>query len=225
MSGRGAPSRGEYPMVEYLLFDVDNTLYPTSSGLLQQVDARINRYMAEKAGVAAEAVDAEREAYRGRFGTTLKGLMVEYGIDPEEYLQYVHDVPVEQLIEPNVKLDQALGQIPAAKAVFTNGPIEYSSRILQALGVSRHFSHFFDVRFLGFRGKPSPAAYEMVLGTLGAAPDACALVEDSLRNLRPAKSLGMRTVLVGDNSADWVDACISEISQINEVGFLRQRAD
>ena len=208
-------------MVEYVLFDVDNTLYPRSCGLLQRVDARINRFMVEQVGAGSETVDEQRRAYRDACGSTLKGLMTDYGTDPEEYIAFVHDVPVEELIPPNPQLDRTLGAMELHKAIFTNGPMEYSARILKALGIQDRFGWRFDLRFVGFSGKPHPSAYEKVLGALGAGPEVCALVEDSPANLLSARKLGMRTVLVGGSPADWVDAHIGAIEQVAQVAFLR----
>lgn len=208
-------------MIQYLLFDVDNTLYPRSCGLLERVDARINRFMVERLGAGSETVDEQRRAYRDAYGTTLKGLMTDYGTDPEQYIAFVHDVPVEELIAPNPHLDRTLGGIKVHKAIFTNGPIEYSARILKALGIQDRFGWRFDLRFVGFSGKPHPSAYEKVLGALGARPEVCALVEDSAANLLSARRLGMRTVLVGGSAPDWVDAHIGAIEQVAQVAFLR----
>ena len=207
-------------MIQYLLFDVDNTLYPPTSGLLQQVDARINRFMADECGIDADVVDEKRRAYRDAYGITLRGLMVECGVVPEEYIAYVHNVPVEALIRQDPVLDEALSRLSPEKSIFTNGPIEYSSRVLEALGIRHHFSHIFDLRFLGFVGKPDPSAYRRVLAALGAPPQECALIEDSPRNLRPAKDLGMKTVLVGDGRCGWVDLHIRDISQIHQVALV-----
>ena len=207
-------------MIEYLLFDVDNTLYPRTSGLLQQVDARINQFMMHEVGIASDVVDDKRKAYRDLYGTTLKGLMLDYGIDHEHYIAYVHDVPIEKLIQQNARLDEALSRLLQKKVIFTNGPIEYSSRILSALGITHHFLHFFDLRFLEFMGKPNRSAYKQVLKVLAAPPEKCALIEDSLRNLLPAKEMGMKTVLVDGQAPGWVDAHIKDILEINTIDFL-----
>ena len=207
-------------MIEYLLFDVDNTLYPRTSGLLQQVDARINQFMMDEVGIAFATVDEKRKAYRDRYGTTLKGLMIDYGIDQEHYIAYVHDVPIEKLIPQNPRLDDTLSRLSQDRVVFTNGPIEYSSRILHALGITHHFSHFFDLRFLEFMGKPNRSAYKKVVKALATSPERCALIEDSLWNLVPAKEMEMKTVLVDGQAPDWVDAHIRDICEINEVDFL-----
>ena len=93
--------------------------------------------------------------------------------------------------------------------------------VLDALGIARHFPRLFDLRFLEFAGKPNPSAYRKVLEALGEPrPERCALVEDSVRNLATAQSMGMKTVLVGDPSPDWDGARIKDVSQIGQVDFL-----
>jgi putative hydrolase of the HAD superfamily len=94
-----------------------------------------------------------------------------------------------------------LGELAATKAIFTNAPAEYAQRVLAALGVERHFSHVFDIRFSRFRPKPDPAVYDLVLDMLGTTGSETVLIEDTIQNLAPARALGMTTILVGEPPA------------------------
>lgn len=181
-----------------VLFDLDNTIYPASSGLLKGVDVRINEYMRGTLGLDEQAAYELRKQYYAEFGTTLRGLQEHHEVDPEHYLEYVHDVAVESFLASDAELDHLLSELRAHKAIFTNSPANYARRVLQVLGIERHFTHVFDVRFSGFQPKPDPLVYQSVLATLEIDGAQAILVEDTPRNLPPARALGMTTILIGD---------------------------
>lgn len=184
-----------------VLFDLDNTLYPPTSGLMAGVDVRISEYLARLLGVEVDEARAIQKHYYHTYGTTLSGLQRHHGVDAEHYMEYVHSLAIEPFVALNAELDALLNELRATKAVFTNAPAGYARRILQALGIERHFAHLFDIRFLGFRPKPDAAAYHSVLAALDAAGDTAILIEDTVQNLPPAKALGMTTILVGPAAA------------------------
>lgn len=182
-----------------VLFDLDNTIYPASSGLLKGVDVRINEYMRGALGLDEQAAYELRKQYYAEFGTTLRGLQEHHEVDPEHYLEYVHDVAVESFLASDAELDHLLSELRAHKAIFTNSPENYARRVLGVLGIERHFTHVFDVRFSGFQPKPDPMVYQSVLATLEIDGAQAILVEDTPRNLPPARALGMTTILIGDD--------------------------
>jgi putative hydrolase of the HAD superfamily len=184
--------------ISTVLFDLDNTLYPATSGLMKGVDVRIGEYVQKLLGLGEAEARAVHRRYYAEFGTTLSGLQRNHAVDAEDYLAYVHDLAPETFLAANAELDQLLGELAAAKAIFTNAPAEYARRVLAALGVERHFSHVFDIRFAKFRPKPDPAVYQLVLDMVGARGATTILVEDSAPNLAPARALGMTTILVGE---------------------------
>ena len=183
--------------ISAVLFDLDNTIYPASSGLMKGVDVRITAYVKNLLGLDDAEAQALRQRYYAEYGTTLNGLQQFHAVDPEDYLSYVHDVAVESFLASDAELDRLLGELRAAKAIFTNAPGDYARRVLRVLGVERHFSHVFDIRFAGFRPKPDPAVYQSVLDMLGASGPETILIEDTPQNLAPARALGMTTILVG----------------------------
>jgi putative hydrolase of the HAD superfamily len=200
-----------------ILFDLDNTIYPLGSGVMELISQRISRFMAEQMGLPPDEVNRLRHDYWVQYGTTLRGLQIHYGVDPEEYLAFVHDIPVEDLLHPDPELDWMLAELAPEKTIFTNATTEHARRVLQALGVERHFSRVFDIRFLDYRSKPNEDAYRRVLDALSVAADQCLLVEDSARNIEPARALGMKTVLVGEGPADGADFTIPRILDLPAV--------
>jgi putative hydrolase of the HAD superfamily len=181
-----------------VLFDLDNTLYPASSGLMHTVDTRITEYVQNLLGVdPAEAMQLRRQ-YFVDYGTTLRGLQQHHAVDPEDYLAYVHDLALESFLASDAELDHLLSEVGATKAIFTNAPGDYARRVLATLGIERHFESVFDIRFHGFQPKPDPAAYCRVLAALRACGEEVVFLEDTPCNLQPARALGMTTILISD---------------------------
>jgi putative hydrolase of the HAD superfamily len=204
-------------ILKYLLFDLDETLYPSRSGLMAGIGELMSRYMEERLDMPPTEVPTLREHYYRVYGTTMRGLQIHHGIDPEDYLAYVHDLPLEDYIGPNDELDRVLAEIETEKVVFTNASAEHARGVLKVLGIGRHFSRIIDVRALGYIAKPDPAAYRRALAILGATGDECLLVDDRARNLSPAKELGMITVLVGSEKTADVDFAIGDVTEIGAV--------
>ncbi len=201
----------------YLLCDLDDTLYPASAGVMRVVGQLILRYMAERVGIPQERVEQIKKEYYQRYGTTMRGLILHYGIDPDDYLAFVHDLPVHEYIQPNPALDAMLAGISLRKAVFTNADRDHACRVLNALGVPHHFEWIIDVRDFGYNSKPHPIAYSRMLDILNASAGECIMVEDIPHNLTPAKALGMATVLISDDPCqDGADICIPDILQLGE---------
>jgi putative hydrolase of the HAD superfamily len=203
--------------LKYVLFDLDETLYPSRSGLMAAISELMSRFMEEQLDMPPSEIPALREHYYHVYGTTMRGLQIHHGIVPEDYLAYVHDLPLENYIGPNDELDRVLAEIQAEKVVFTNASAEHARRVLKVLGIERHFNCIIDVRALGFLSKPNPEAYRRALAILDAAGDECLIVDDRARNLSPAKELGMTTVLVGSEKTADVDFVIGEVGEIGEV--------
>lgn len=200
--------------MDVIIFDLDNTLYAPERELFSLIDVRINRYMREVVGIAAAEVDGLRRAYWAQYGVTLGGLMRHYGVDPEDYLEYVHDVDVRGRLVPDPDLRTALEALRGTKVVFTNGSRGHADRVLGALGLADQFADIFDIRVADYRPKPYADPYHAVLRRLGVEGARCVMVEDSLPNLETAKHLGMRTVLVGHSpQALYVDACVAHAEE------------
>jgi putative hydrolase of the HAD superfamily len=189
--------------IETWLFDLDNTLYPASCRLFDQIHVRMTEFVANLVGVGLdEARRLQKEHFR-QHGTTLRGLMNVHGIDPRPFLDYVHDIDLSG-IPPNLALGAALAALPGRKIVFTNGSVRHAERVLAQLGIDEHFPEIFDVEAASWVPKPDPATYEIVVKRFGFDPTRAAMVEDMAKNLVPAAAMGMMTVWVRDaGAADW----------------------
>jgi len=187
--------------MDAILFDLDNTLYAPERDLFSLIDMRINRFMEEVVAIRPAEVDGLRRHYWKAYGATLQGLIRHYGVDPEHYLEYVHDVDVTGRLLPDTELGRGLAGLPARRCVFTNGSRGHAERVLAALELSEHFEEIFDIRIASYQPKPCPDPYHGVLAALGLGAERCVMVEDSLDNLATAKQLGMTTVLVGPGPA------------------------
>lgn len=213
-------------MIKYILFDLDDTLYTTSSGMMQEISERMSDYMVTRLGVPRDDVDRQRKDYWARHGTTLRGLYIERQIDPQDFLDYVHNVNVAGYLQPDPKLAAMLAQLPQAKSIFTNAPADYARRVMRALGVEKYFENIFDINFIGYESKPNPFAYDCVVAALPVPTCECLFIDDTARNLVPAKNLGMKTAWLrvteeryganGHASADFVIASIYDVAGIVE---------
>lgn len=181
-----------------VLLDLDDTLYPASSGVWEAIGDRINRFMVEVVGIDPVEAPALRQLYFERYGTSLNGLRRHHGVDPFAYLSFVHDVPLEDFLSPDPELRRMLERLAVRPTIFTNADIAHARRVLSLLGVADLIGEVIDIVALEWINKPEPAAYHRALTLCRQDdPTACLVVDDQPRNLAPAAALGMGTVLVG----------------------------
>jgi len=181
--------------VETWVFDLDNTLYPHHLNLWQQVDVRIRDYIVEFLKVSHdEAFRLQKEYYR-RYGTTMRGLMEEHGLDPDQFLEIVHQIDHSPL-QPNPALGAAIAKLDGRKFILTNGTLHHADEVMRRLGIKEHFDDVFDIRAAEFEPKPRPVVYERFLARHKVDPARAAIFEDLARNLETPHALGMITVLV-----------------------------
>ncbi len=181
------------------IFDLDNTLYPASANLFAQIDVKMGEYIARLLDL--DAVEARRiqKAFFHEHGTTLAGLMREHGVEPTDFLDYVHDIDVE-IIEADPLLASSIAALPGRKLVFTNGDAPYAQRVLDRLGLGASFEALHDIHACDYVPKPAEASYAGLCHAHDINPEKALFVEDMARNLLPAKALGMTTVWVNNGS-------------------------
>ena len=184
-----------FPHVNTWVFDLDNTLYPPSARLFDQIERKMTGWVMERLGLAATEADRLRADYWARYGTTLSGLMAEHGIAPEDFLGHVHDIDFSGLT-PDPQLARALAALPGRRIVFTNADVPYAHKVLAARGLTDLFDAVYGVEHAAYRPKPETAAFEAIIARDGLDPTRAAMFEDDPRNLRAPHALGMRTVHV-----------------------------
>jgi putative hydrolase of the HAD superfamily len=181
--------------VDTWVFDLDNTLYPPETRLFDQINLRMTDYVMRVAGVEAAEADRLRHAWWREHGTTLAGLMLHHEVDPEPYLQEVHEIDFT-VLSPDPDLAAGIAALPGRRIVYTNGSAPYAARVLAARGLSGLFDAVYGVEHAGYRPKPARAAFDTVFATDGLAPARAAMFEDDPRNLAAPHAMGMRTVHV-----------------------------
>jgi putative hydrolase of the HAD superfamily len=191
----GGRSLAKFRGVNAWIFDLDNTLYPRSTNLFQQVDRRIHDFVANLLNLTREDAKRVQKDYYQRYGTTLRGLMQEHRIDPDEFLVYVHDID-HSVVEPDPRLAAAIEKLPGRKFILTNGSRAHAEKTAERLGVTRHFEDIFDIVSSDLLPKPAAATYDKFLATTGVTPAHAAMFEDLSRNLAVPAALGMATVLI-----------------------------
>jgi putative hydrolase of the HAD superfamily len=185
----------DFSHVDTWVFDLDNTLYPHHLNLWQQVDVRIRDYIAKFLDIAHdEAFRLQKDYYR-RYGTSMRGLMTEHGMKPDDFLNYVHEIDHSPLV-PDPALGAALEALPGRKLILTNGTRKHADAVMRRLDIHGHFEDVFGIIEAELEPKPSPTTYQRFLTRHGVDPSRSAMFEDLARNLAVPHTLGMRTVLV-----------------------------
>ncbi|BEV00280.1 pyrimidine 5'-nucleotidase [Novosphingobium olei] len=218
------------------IFDLDNTLYPPALNMFDRIDVRMGKFIADLLGCDATEARRVQKLYFHDHGTTLSGLMHYHGVNPHEWLEYVHDIDLD-LLEQAPRLEAQLMALPGRRVIFTNGDAPYAGRVLDVLGIAHCFDGMWDIHAMEYRPKPEPSAYSGIVDALGIDPERAVFVEDSARNLAPAKALGMQTVwldaatewggqakddaaidLVIDDLVQWLDAVLAELAVTRPLG-------
>jgi putative hydrolase of the HAD superfamily len=186
--------------IEVWLFDLDNTLYPFDNDFMRLIEARMTLYVARELNLPRDEAWALQKRYLHEHGTTLAGLMANHGIDPEPFLDEVHDVSLDALT-PDPELHTALLRLPGRRLIFTNGDARHAARVLERLGLADAFEAVFHIAAADYLPKPNPATFARMIAAHTVDPGVACFFEDSEKNLAPAAGLGMTTVLVGPHAA------------------------
>lgn len=185
---------------EALFFDLDGTLYPHGSGIWTAISVRMNTYMHEKLGIPVDEVSAIREEYFHKFGTTLRGVQNNYEIDSDEYLNYVHDIPVHEFLKRDEKLLQILKSNKLPKWIVTNSDQNHSERVLSALGIANQFEGIIGMRKTNFIPKPNLSFFEAASKISGFNnPQSIVFFDDIPKNIVAGNKYGYKSVIVGKN--------------------------
>jgi putative hydrolase of the HAD superfamily len=199
-----------------IFFDLDDTLYPASSGLWPTLKARMSQYMIEIMGIPAKDVPGLREKYFREYGTTLRGLQANHKIDVQDFLAYVHNVRLTDYIHPDPIQQSVLASLPTRNLIFTNSDVHHARRVLHVLQIEQYFSDIVDVNRMAPYCKPNPEAFALAMQAAGENnPSNCIMIDDLPGTVKAAKALGLYSVLYGGaaSSAD-SDAALSDWRQL-----------
>ena len=209
------PDPARFAHVTDWVFDLDNTLYPHHSNLFSQIDVKMTAYVSELLQLPRDdARKLQKELYL-EYGTTLNGLMARHGIDPDDFLEKVHDIDYSW-VEPAPELGAAIRALPGRKFIFTNGDRGHAERTARQLGILDHFDDIFDIVAAGLTPKPARETYDKFVGLHRVDAPHAAMFEDLARNLAVSKALGMTTVLIVPRNFEPTFAEIWERDPANE---------
>lgn len=208
------PSPDGLDHIDFWIFDLDNTLYRTTSEMLAQIDELMGSFIADFLGV--DRVEARRiqKGYFRTHGLTLRGLMVEHGLDPQDYIEHLSQLDLND-VTPDPHLAETLAGLDGRKFVYTNAFTEHTRDVMERIGITDHFDGVFDISDADFVPKPAIDSYRRLCDLHGIDPARAAMVEDIPRNLEPAAELGMTTVWVRTDT-DWAKG-ITETGHIDHV--------
>jgi pyrimidine 5'-nucleotidase len=181
-----------------LFFDLDDTLYPSGTGLWRAIKDRMNFYMRERMGIPEKEVPVLREQYFKMYGTTLRGLQARHHVDVEDYLAFVHDLPLKDYLAPNPTQREILASLPGRKLIFTNADVPHARRVLATLQLDDLFDDIVDVNAVAPYCKPMPESFA-IAQELAHEPDPrkCVVIDDLPRTTRAALEAGMASLLYG----------------------------
>jgi putative hydrolase of the HAD superfamily len=195
----GLPMHPGLRHIDSWIFDLDNTLYPARTDLFALIDVRMTQFISDLLGVGIEEARQVQKEYFYEHGTTLSGLMAMHGTDPHEFLAYVHNIELDR-VGHDADLVEAIARLPGRKLVFTNGDAPYAQRVLDRLGLGGSFEAIHDIHAMGLVPKPDPSAYIGICDRWGLNPNTALFAEDMVRNLKPAKAIGMATLWINNGS-------------------------
>jgi putative hydrolase of the HAD superfamily len=191
---RAQTPRG-FEHIDTWVFDLDNTLYPHDVNLWQQIDVRIRDFIADFLNLSPQQAFRVQKDYYRRYGTSMRGLMIEHGLEPEKFLDFVHAIDHSPLL-PNPALGAAIANLNGRKLILTNGTRSHARAVLERLNIARYFDDVFDIVAAQLEPKPLPQIYQRFLAAHEVNPRRAAMFEDLVRNLNVPHALGMTTVLV-----------------------------
>ena len=193
------------------IFDLDNTMYDINLGLFKKISNRITDFIMSKYSLDIDQAKKVQKEYYLKYGLTLRGLIVEKKLEPEEFLDYVHDVEHPEL-KKNDQLISKIRLLEGKKIIFTNATSNHAKKILKILELEHDFDQIIDIKDLEYIPKPDKRSYKKLLECLNLNKenlDKTIFFEDTVKNLIPAKELGITTVWMKNsiNEKDFIKNC------------------
>ncbi len=203
-----------HPRRPVWLFDLDNTLHDATPHIFPHINQAMTRYVAATLGVSPEEASRVRVDYWQRYGATLTGMVRHHGTDPRHFLWHTHQfAELERMVVFERGLAAMMRRLPGRKVIFSNAPVHYAEAVLDILGIRSLFDAIYCIEALRFEPKPRVAAFFRLLRRERVRPGQCIMVEDTIENLRTARRLGMKTVLVGPpgRAPAWVSVRLQSV--------------
>ena len=202
--------------IKYWIFDLDNTLYSGKTKVFEQVDKRMSKYISNKLNISEEEAKKIQKNYFYEYNTTLNGMIKNHKINPDEFLDFVHDVNID-FLQKDPALGKEIEKLDGKKIIFTNGSKKHAINVTKQIGIDQLFDDIFDIVDAEFIPKPSLEPYKKLVKKHKIDPKLCVLVEDIARNLKPAYEMGMKTVWI-ENDEPWA-------SKFSDSEFINHRTN
>ena len=199
--------------IKYWIFDLDNTLYSGKTKVFEQVDKRMSKYISGKLNISVEEAKKIQKNYFHKYNTTLNGMIKNHKINPDEFLEFVHDINID-FLQKDPALGKEIEKLDGKKIIFTNGSRKHAINVSKQIGIDQLFDDIFDIVDAEFIPKPLLEPYKKLVKKHKIDPKLCVLVEDIARNLKPAYEMGMKTVWI-ENNEPWA----SKFSDSNFVNY------
>jgi len=206
---------GSNEVITTLIFDVDDTLYDVGTGFTAHRNGDgAENFMVEKLGFPDRASAKKlRDVYFEKYHSTAKALSVAEsegklplapdGKSPRFKAQdlaeyWATNLNFALLGGAKIGLLEDLQACPLQMVAFSNGPRKYVKRVLVELGLWEVFGEerLFAVDDVLPHCKPEKEAFDKIFQKVGVKADECVMVEDSMKNVRQAKELGLKTILI-----------------------------
>lgn len=187
--------------IQHWIFDLDNTLYRADANFFSQIDRKMTAYISRYLALQPDDARLLQKDYLAEYGTSLSGLMAVHGMDPAEFLDYVHDVDLD-VLKPDPDLRAQISRLPGQSYIFTNGSRGHAKNVGEHLGLYDLFDGVFAIEDMHYIPKPKSAPYAGFCDSFDIDPTRAIMFEDGVRNLEVPKEMGMITVLVTSDE-DW----------------------
>jgi len=202
-----------------IFFDLDDTLYPSSTNLWLAIKGRMNEFMRDRLNIPTDEIPALREKYYMQYGTTLKGLEKHHQINVDDFLAYVHDLPLGNYLTPDTAQREIIASLPTRNLIFTNADSSHAERVLTQLNLRDLFPIIVDVNAVTPYCKPMPEAFKLAMKLAGESdPSRCVMIDDLTRTTRAAKEAGMSSILFGGTvSHEDANASLSNWNELTDI--------
>ena len=187
--------------IKFWIFDLDNTLYSGKTKVFEQVDKKMSKYISEKLNVTLEEAKKIQKNYFYKYNTTLNGMIKNHKINPDEFLDFVHDINID-FLQKDLELAKEIEKLDGKKIIFTNGSRKHAINVTKQIGIDQLFDDIFDIVDAEFIPKPLLEPYKKLIKKHKIDPKLCVFIEDIARNLKPAYEMGMKTVWI-ENDEPW----------------------